>query len=293
MRQPSRSRHERRRVPRVPRLSPGPRGTGTTTVSHRDAACVMAAADSRDQVPARSEAYSPDLRAKPAGQGNGRRPRMDAADHGDGGRRLPSSMSRLVGSTGIELGLKGGIGAAVGGPASGARLHRRQRQRRRGCPLAASHQCCRPAAAGCGLLGVRPPGGAVELPARRWHQPASLHLQLRSPHHPRHRGGVRDGMGPGDTARGVQGRLESGRRRRLVDQILGPMAFAEPLTRRRNRAAPQRTRRVDPHGHCRARAPHCDQTAAESSPTTREPDTNGHKSRKLRAVVPEVKGSGQ
>ena len=84
--------------------------------------------------------------------------------------------------------------------------------------LAAPDQGCRPAAARRRLLGVRPPGRAVELPARRWHQPASLHLQLRSPHHSRHRGGVRDGMGPGDTARGVQGRLEK------------RMAFAEPLT---------------------------------------------------------------
>ncbi len=62
-----------------------------------------------------------------------------------------------------------------------ARLHRRQHQSRGGRPLAAPHQGGRPAAARRGLLGVRPPGRAVELPARRWHQPASLHLSAQIP----------------------------------------------------------------------------------------------------------------
>ncbi len=56
----------------------------------------------------------------------------------------------------------GGIGAATGVPAVGGRLHRRQHPSRRGHPLAAPHQGGRPAAARRGLLGVRPPGGAVD-----------------------------------------------------------------------------------------------------------------------------------
>jgi len=60
-----------------------------------------------------------------------------------------------------------------------------------------------PDAARRGLLGLRPPGRAVELSARRRHQPASLHLQLRPPDHPRHHRGIRDRLAAGNTARGV------------------------------------------------------------------------------------------
>ena len=84
----------------------------------------------------------------------------------------------------------------------------------------------RPAAVRRRLLGVRPAGRAVELPTRRWHEPASLHLQLRSPRHPRHRSGVRDGMDLGDTARALHGRLK------LKKRYVARLACVVPRWRR-------------------------------------------------------------
>jgi hypothetical protein len=60
------------------------------------------------------------------------------------------------------------------------------------------HQSRRPDASRRRLLRVRPPGRAVELPARRRHQPPALHLQLRPPNHPRYRRRVRAGLEPGN-----------------------------------------------------------------------------------------------
>ena len=84
----------------------------------------------------------------------------------------------------------------------GTRPHRRQRQRRRGRPLAAPAPklptCCCPApTAGCSTTG----SCAGTSSARRWHEPVSLHLQLGSPHHPRHRG-----------SEGTRGRASAGHR---------------------------------------------------------------------------------
>jgi hypothetical protein len=59
----------------------------------------------------------------------------------------------------------GGVRAPVGLPAVGARLHRGQYRGRGRYPVAAAHQSRRPDAARRGLLCVRPPGRAVELPA--------------------------------------------------------------------------------------------------------------------------------
>ena len=71
----------------------------------------------------------------------------------------------------------------------------------RWCRVPKLPTCCCPArTAGCSTTG-----SCGRTSSAAMHEPASLHLQLRSPHHSRHRGGVRDGMGPGDTARGVQG----------------------------------------------------------------------------------------
>jgi hypothetical protein len=79
-----------------------------------------------------------------------------------------------------------------------------QHRSRRGHPVATPYRRGRPHGSRCRLLGLRPPRCTVELPARRRHQPASLHIQLRPPDHPRHHRRIRDGVGQGDAARRLQ-----------------------------------------------------------------------------------------
>ena len=76
-----------------------------------------------------------------------------------------------------------------------------------GCPAPKLPTCCcRARTAGCSTTGSCGGTSSAATARTRVTTPSA-----QIPHHPRHRGGVRDGVGPGDTARGVQGRLEGGR----------------------------------------------------------------------------------